>query len=87
MPTRGPARIIRIGDKTSSRDMLKRGLHIVSGRQDPDDPRMFGKGHLFEEYRYANQKERGFHEHYGRGEKLNAGWANKSGFEKEPLES
>jgi hypothetical protein len=51
-----------------------------------DDPRMFGKGHRFDEYPYAQDQVRGFYERYMRGEKLKAGWVNRSDFEKEPLE-
>lgn len=51
-----------------------------------DDPRMFGKGHIFEEYPYADPKTRNFYERYMRGEKLKAGWVNESDFEKRPLD-
>lgn len=45
------------------------------------DPRMFGKGHIFDEYLYADEKHRGFYEKYKRGENLNTGWVNTSDFE------
>ncbi len=50
------------------------------------DPRMFGKGNVFEEYLYANPDGRGFYERYMKGEKLRAGWVSPSDFEKEPIE-
>jgi arylsulfatase A-like enzyme len=50
------------------------------------DPRMFGQGHLFDEYPYAGQRERNFYERFLRGEKPKAGWANPSDFEKGPLD-
>jgi N-sulfoglucosamine sulfohydrolase len=50
-----------------------------------DDPRMFGQGHLFDEYPYAGEDVRGFYERFLRGEKLKAGWVNGSDFEKSPL--
>ncbi len=50
------------------------------------DPRMFGQGHVFDEYTYSQQETRGFYERYMKGEKVNAGWVNTSDFEKEPLE-
>lgn len=49
------------------------------------DPRMFGKGHIFEQYEYANPEQRNFYERFMRGEKLKAGWVNESDFEKEPI--
>ena len=50
------------------------------------DPRMLGKGHIFDEYPYAHAKQAGFYERYMAGEKLKAGWVNESDFEKGPLE-
>ncbi len=46
------------------------------------DPRMFGHGHIFDEYEYADKTGRHFYERYMRGEKMNAGWVNPSDFEK-----
>ena len=46
------------------------------------DPRMFGKGHLFDEYLYADKKTQGFYERYMHGEKIDAGWVNDTDFEK-----
>lgn len=45
------------------------------------DPRMFGKGHLFDEYLYADEKHRNFYENYMKGESLNAGWVNATDFD------
>jgi N-sulfoglucosamine sulfohydrolase len=47
------------------------------------DPRMFGKGYLFDRYPYANTEQRNFYERFMRGEKLNAGWVSESDFEKD----
>jgi N-sulfoglucosamine sulfohydrolase len=49
------------------------------------DPRMFGRGYLFDRYQYANAGERNFYERFMRGEKLKAGWVNESDFEKETI--
>lgn len=49
------------------------------------DPRMFGKGYLFDQYLYANPEQRNFYERFMRGEKLKAAWVNESDFEKEPI--
>jgi arylsulfatase A-like enzyme len=49
------------------------------------DPRMFGKGSVFDQYEYANPEQRNFYERFMRGEKLKAGWVSESDFEKEPI--
>jgi N-sulfoglucosamine sulfohydrolase len=51
-----------------------------------DDPRMFGNGHIFDEYEYAQENMKGFYERYMAGEEMDAGWVNKSDFEAAPLE-
>ncbi len=51
------------------------------------DPRMFGQGHIFEEYPYADAGLRGFYERYMMGEKLQAGWVNPTDFAPAPLEN
>lgn len=45
------------------------------------DPRMEGRGHLFDNYTPTNGD--GFYEKFIRGEKVNAGWVEKTDFEKE----
>lgn len=47
------------------------------------DPRMFGNGHIFDEYEYAGDNSRNFYERYMRGENIKAGWVNESDFEKD----
>jgi N-sulfoglucosamine sulfohydrolase len=49
------------------------------------DPRMFGKGYLFDRYLYANTEQRNFYERFMRGEKLRAGWVSESDFEREAI--
>jgi N-sulfoglucosamine sulfohydrolase len=51
-----------------------------------DDPRMFGKGNIFEEYPYADAGLRGFYERFIGGEKLTAGWVSPMDFETKPLD-
>ncbi len=50
------------------------------------DPRMFGRGAIFDEYVYASEDTRGFYERYTEGEELNAGWVNPTDFEEEELD-
>ncbi len=45
------------------------------------DPRMLGNGEIFEQYKYSDERTRGFYERFMRGEKINAGWVNRSDFE------
>lgn len=50
------------------------------------DPRMLGKGEIFEKYLYSAKSTRNFYERYMKGEKIRAGWVNPSDFEKKPLD-
>ncbi|MBZ0258065.1 sulfatase [bacterium] len=47
------------------------------------DPRMFGRGSIFDEYQYADEKTRGFYDRTLKGEKIKAGWVNPTDFEPE----
>jgi arylsulfatase A-like enzyme len=49
------------------------------------DPRMFGRGSLFDNYLYADETTRNFYERAMRGERPKAGWVNESDFEKDPI--
>jgi hypothetical protein len=43
---------------------------------------MSGRGHVFDEYPYADKNHKDFYERYMKGEKLRPGWVNESDFEK-----
>lgn len=62
-----------------------RSLHdrMTAALKEQGDPRMFGKGHLFDQYTPTGNP--GFYERFQRGEKLNTGWVNETDFEKEPI--
>ncbi len=45
------------------------------------DPRMFGKGYIFDEYNVSFDEQRGFYERYMKGEDVKASWVNPSDFE------
>jgi hypothetical protein len=47
---------------------------------------MFGRGNVFEEYPYADAGLRNFYERYMGGEKLTAGWVNRTDFAPAPLD-
>jgi len=49
------------------------------------DPRMFGRGDVFDRYPIALEESRNFYERFMRGEKPRAGWVNPDDFEKEPI--
>jgi N-sulfoglucosamine sulfohydrolase len=53
--------------------------------REQDDPRMFGRGSVFDKYIYADEATRNFYERFMRGEKLKAGWVNPSDFETSPM--
>ncbi|SFB31718.1 sulfatase family protein [Algoriphagus aquimarinus] len=46
------------------------------------DPRMFGKGYIFDEYPYSGAASNDFYNRFMNGEKMNAGWVNETDFEK-----
>lgn len=46
------------------------------------DPRMLGKGNVFDQYQYSEERLRNFHERYLKGEKPKVDWVNDSDFEK-----
>nr|WKN40201.1 sulfatase [Tunicatimonas sp. TK19036] len=45
------------------------------------DPRMFGRGDIFDNYVYSSEATRGFYERYMGGEDIKTGWVNPSDFE------
>lgn len=66
------------------RDSMRRQLFQELRTQ--QDPRMEGKGDVFDKYLHSNLNHRGFYERYMKGEKLKAGWVAESDFEKKPLD-
>lgn len=50
------------------------------------DPRMFGRGDVFDRYPYSNPANDRFYERYMAGEKVPAGWVSPSDFEDAPLD-
>ncbi len=48
------------------------------------DPRMFGQGHIFDEYLYSSPSQRNFYERFTGGENIRAGWINPSDVETIP---
>ncbi|MCF6357912.1 MAG: sulfatase, partial [Draconibacterium sp.] len=54
---------------------------LISELKEQKDPRMFGNGHMFDEYLYSNKSDRNFYERYMNGENTRAGWVSKTDFE------
>ncbi len=51
------------------------------------DPRMWGKGYMFDQYPYAEEKRRGYYERFMKGEEgVDARWINETDIEPEPLD-
>ena len=54
--------------------------------KDQGDPRMFGRGYIFDAYPYVNENDANFYRRYIiEGEEIPAGWVNDSDFEEKPL--
>lgn len=51
-----------------------------------EDPRVLGKGFIFENYQYSDARTRNFYQRYTQGKKLKAGWVNSTDFESRPLD-
>ena len=49
------------------------------------DPRMFGRGEIFDRYPIALEGSRNFYERFSRGENPKASWVSPGDFEKEPI--
>lgn len=62
---------------------LREQLHAELKAQ--GDPRMEGKGSVFDEYRHASPANVGFYEKFMRGESVKANWINPSDIEPKPL--
>lgn len=65
--------------ETQSKRMKELEARMEKELADQNDPRMFGNGRVFDEY--IPTAGAGFYEKFMNGEKVNAGWVNKSDFE------
>jgi hypothetical protein len=66
---------------------LKKQLEIklVDELKKEGDPRMFGKGDMFDRYPYSDKNSVNFYNRFKAGEKLNSGWVEDTDFEKEEI--
>ena len=58
---------------------------LYSKLKEQNDPRVIGKGYVFEEYPYMDSGTQNFYQRFMNGEEMNTGWVNDSDFETEPL--
>ena len=68
---------------SSQLSALREQMHTELREQ--GDPRMEGKGAIFDEYPHANKGNVNFYERFMAGEKLGTNWVLPSDFEKSPL--
>ncbi len=66
--------------------MLTLKKQLFSELKAQGDPRMSGRGGVFDTYPYSGASTDNFYERFTSGEKVKAGWVNLSDFEKEPIE-
>jgi arylsulfatase A-like enzyme len=74
------------GESSSAAELTELRELMFAELRKQEDPRMFGRGHVFDEYLHSNPAHRGFYERYMSGEKLKAGWVLPSDFEPKPLD-
>ena len=71
------------GDPAHAEEVAALRQRMEAELRSQQDPRMFGRGHLFDEYKPTAGD--GFYEKFMRGEKPKAGWVNATDFEPEPI--
>jgi arylsulfatase A-like enzyme len=79
-----PASMNNLADDAAYEDLMNRmRKQLFSELEAQDDPRVLGRGDVFEEYPYANERTRNFYERFMEGElgPPDAGWVNPSDFE------
>ncbi|MEX2579550.1 MAG: sulfatase [Verrucomicrobiales bacterium] len=62
-------------------------VELAARLEEQGDPRMFGRGHVFDDYPIHTDATRNFHERFLSGDldESAAGWVNETDFEPEPL--
>jgi N-sulfoglucosamine sulfohydrolase len=84
---RDPANLNNLADQpafAARREAMRAEMEAALRAQ--EDPRMFGRGHVFDHYLVTPGSQRGFYERYMAGEPLRAGWVRETDFEPEPIE-
>ena len=78
-----PDFVTNIAGKHAVQTKLREQLHAELKQQ--GDPRMKGKGDVFDKYEHSSKANVGFYEKFMRGEPVKAGWINESDVEKKAL--
>ena len=72
-------------DSAQKEKLQKLRTKMEEGLRKQNDPRMSGKGHIFEEYPFIGNWNN-FYEKYMKGEKMRTGWVIDSDYEPKPLD-
>ncbi|MFZ5831643.1 MAG: sulfatase, partial [Planctomycetota bacterium] len=81
---RDPECITNLADESQYAETKKAlETQLVSELKAQEDPRMFGRGEIFEKFPCSEDKMRGYYERFMGGEKFYAGWVEKTDYEKE----
>lgn len=84
---RDPDCLLNLGGDPAYADTVRQlEQEMARALEAQQDPRMSGRGAVFDQYPYANAGHRNFYERYLRGEEIRAGWVNASDFEPRPLD-
>lgn len=82
-----PDCVVNLASSAEHADLLaKLKSRMESELKAQGDPRMFGKGGVFDGYPYSSQATNRFYERYMAGEKVKAGWVSPTDFEPKPLD-
>jgi len=74
------------GDREHQARMSDYRQQMEAELRDQGDPRMFGRGEVFDRYPYSQPGTDAFYERFMAGEQVRAGWVTRSDFEAGPLD-
>lgn len=83
-----PDCVVNLAGTAEEKEQLARlELEMTARLEEQGDPRMFGQGHLFDEYKIYPEKTLNFYERFMKGEldRSAAGWVDETDFEPEPI--
>jgi len=64
----------------------KLNAQLVAELKQQNDPRILGKGAVFDTYKFAHKHQQDYYERYMSGKASKAGWVNRSDYEPKPLD-
>jgi N-sulfoglucosamine sulfohydrolase len=82
-----PGCIHNLADDPAYRETVEKlKSELFERLKEQEDPRMFGRGYVFDAYPYSDRRHVNFYQRYIiEGEEMNTGWVNESDYENEPL--